>query len=84
MAQSIFPALRYRDARAAIEWLTNAFGFEPTMVVDGENGSVAHAELKYGDEWVMLASVSEGEGRLPQPPGGSSDYNSRQRPGYAL
>jgi uncharacterized glyoxalase superfamily protein PhnB len=75
MAQSIFPALRYRDARAAIDWLVGTCGFEPTMVVEGEDGTVAHAELKHGDDWVMLGSASEGsDARLPQPPGGSSVY----------
>jgi uncharacterized glyoxalase superfamily protein PhnB len=28
MAQTIFPALRYRDAEAALEWLEQAFGAE--------------------------------------------------------
>src|SRR4051794_32862206 len=30
--QTIFPALRYRDAPAAIDWLGRAFGFEARMV----------------------------------------------------
>jgi uncharacterized glyoxalase superfamily protein PhnB len=29
----IIPALRYRDAAAAIDWLCNAFGFSKHMVV---------------------------------------------------
>jgi uncharacterized glyoxalase superfamily protein PhnB len=33
--QTIFPALHFRDAHAAIEWLARAFGFERRMVVDG-------------------------------------------------
>jgi uncharacterized glyoxalase superfamily protein PhnB len=75
MAQSIYPALRYEDPRAAIDWLTEKLGFEATMVVDGEHGSVTHAELRHGDEWVMLGSTSNGsDGRLPQPAGGSSVY----------
>jgi uncharacterized glyoxalase superfamily protein PhnB len=53
---TIFPSLRYRDARRAIEFLQEAFGFEATMVVDGENGTVAHAELWYGDGAVMLGT----------------------------
>jgi uncharacterized glyoxalase superfamily protein PhnB len=75
MAQSIYPALRYRDARAAIDWLVNSFGFEPTMVVDGPGESVAHAQLRFGEDWVMVGSESDGsDERLPQPAGGSSVY----------
>jgi uncharacterized glyoxalase superfamily protein PhnB len=75
MAQSIFPALRYRDARAAIDWLAKAFGFEATLVVDSPGESVAHAELKLGDDWVMLGSESDGsDERLPHKAGGSSVY----------
>src|SRR5829696_3965260 len=58
--QSIFPVLKYDDARAAIEFLEAAFGFERHAVYDGEDGGVAHAELRLGDEYVMLGSTSEG------------------------
>ena len=32
---SIIPAMRYRDAAAAIDWLCRAFGFERHLVVPG-------------------------------------------------
>jgi uncharacterized glyoxalase superfamily protein PhnB len=53
---SIFPSLRYKDAPRAIEFLEQAFGFKRQMVVDGENGTIAHAELAYGDGMVMLGT----------------------------
>ena len=34
-------AIFYNDARAAIDWLAKAFGFEARLVVDGPNGVVA-------------------------------------------
>lgn len=71
--QTIFPALRYRDAPAAIEWLGRAFGFEPRTVVDGEGGAVAHAELVLGNAMIMLGSVREGDAYAP-PPGGGAAY----------
>jgi uncharacterized glyoxalase superfamily protein PhnB len=71
--QTIFPAYRYRDARAAIDWLGRAFGFEPRMVVDGPNGTVAHAELVVGGAMVMLGSARDGDGYAP-PPGGAAAY----------
>ena len=53
---SVIPSLRYNDARRAVEWLQEAFGFEPQMVVDGEGDTVVHAELTYGDGMVMLGT----------------------------
>ena len=42
---TVIPGMRYRDAPAAIEWLCRAFGFKTHLVVAGENGSIAHAQL---------------------------------------
>ncbi|HVY96639.1 MAG TPA: VOC family protein [Solirubrobacterales bacterium] len=53
---TFYPTLRYRDARAAIAWLQDAFGFEAGMVVDGEGDEVVHAQLAFGDGIVMLGS----------------------------
>jgi uncharacterized glyoxalase superfamily protein PhnB len=54
---TVVPCLRYRDARAAIAWLCEVFGFEPHLVVDGEDGTVIHAELSFGNGMIMLGSV---------------------------
>jgi len=54
--QHVFPGLRYTDAPAAIEWLGEAFGFEPRQVVDGPDGTIAHAELQLGPGMIMLGS----------------------------
>ena len=51
------PFLRYDDAPAAIEFLKNAFGFEEKLVVPGEDGRIAHAELTFGRGMVMLGST---------------------------
>ena len=54
---TVFPSLRYRDAKRAIAFLQEAFGFEAKMVVDGENDTIVHAELTYGpDGMVMLGT----------------------------
>jgi uncharacterized glyoxalase superfamily protein PhnB len=57
----IVPALRYRDAPKAIDWLCQAFGFEQHIVVSGKPGTVEHAELSLGDQMIMLGSVRESE-----------------------
>jgi uncharacterized glyoxalase superfamily protein PhnB len=55
---TIIPALRYRDAPAAIEWLCRAFGFEKQAVHADERGLVQHAQLVFGNGMVMLSSVA--------------------------
>ncbi|MEL7485714.1 MAG: VOC family protein [Pseudomonadota bacterium] len=54
---AIIPTLRYKNARAAIDWLCEAFGFEARLVVSGETDDiVTHAQLVYGDGMIMLGS----------------------------
>lgn len=62
---TVIPALRYRDAKAAIEWLGRAFGFEAQLVVPGEGSQIVHAQLRFGNGMIMLGSVKDDEfGRL--------------------
>jgi uncharacterized glyoxalase superfamily protein PhnB len=66
---TIIPCMRYRDAPAAIEWLSRAFGFERQLVVPNEDGTIAHAQLGYGNGMIMLSSVFDTEyGRLVKQP----------------
>ena len=58
---TVIPCLRYRDAQSAIEWLCRAFGFEKHLVVPGEGGTIAHAELSFGNGMIMLGSVKKSE-----------------------
>ena len=54
---SVIPCLRYRDAPAAIEWLCSTFGFQKHLVVPGENNTVLHAQLSFGNGMLMLGST---------------------------
>src|SRR5688572_11019225 len=68
---TIIPVLRYRDAPVAIEWLCQTFGFEKNLVVPNEDGSIAHAQLSFGNRMIMLGSVPKQEtdfGRLMKHP----------------
>lgn len=56
---NIFPFLRYQDAPAAIEWLATAFGFERHAVYPGNDGTIAHAQLRLGAGIVMLGSARD-------------------------
>ena len=58
---AIIPGLRYVDAPAAIDWLCAAFGFKKHMVVPGENGQIAHAQLTFRNSMIMLGSARDGE-----------------------
>jgi uncharacterized glyoxalase superfamily protein PhnB len=59
MAPNIYPALGYRDAKRAIAWLCEAFGFEERVVYQSEDRDVAHAELSLGPGIIMLGSASD-------------------------
>jgi uncharacterized glyoxalase superfamily protein PhnB len=58
---TVVPCLRYRDAPKAIEWLCLVFGFEKLLVVPNVDGTIAHAQLSFGNGMVMLSSVSNAE-----------------------
>ncbi len=58
---SIIPCLTYRDAPAAIDWLCRAFGFEKKVAYEGQDGTIAHAELRLGPGYVMLGSQKQDE-----------------------
>ena len=68
MPKDIYPIFQYRDARAAIDWLERAFGFERVNVYDGPDGTVAHAELRYGDGTIMIGSARAANARTHRRP----------------
>jgi uncharacterized glyoxalase superfamily protein PhnB len=53
---TIIPALRYRDAHAAIQWLCNVLGFNQHAMYPGPNNTVGHAELTLNGGMIMLGS----------------------------
>jgi uncharacterized glyoxalase superfamily protein PhnB len=55
--QSIYPAVRYRNARAAIKWLTSVLGFQEHEVYPGEGESIVHAQLAIAGNLIMLGSL---------------------------
>jgi uncharacterized glyoxalase superfamily protein PhnB len=56
-----YPALFYRDAGAAIEFLKRAFGFEELMV-HRDGPVVVHAELRLGEAVVMPSTAKPERG----------------------
>ncbi len=74
---NIIPALRYRDALAAISWLCESLGFKEHVVFEAE-GVVHHAELTYGTGMIMIGSYREGPfDKLTKMPSDVDNYNTQ-------
>jgi uncharacterized glyoxalase superfamily protein PhnB len=58
---TVMPALRYRNAPGAIDWLCQVFGFERHALYANPDGTVAHAELTLNGGMIMLGSAKEDE-----------------------
>lgn len=56
---SIYPTLRYTDAKAAIAFLTNAFGLVEEHVSNADDGSIGHAELSWNGGILMLGTRAD-------------------------
>ncbi len=60
----------YVDPKAALTWLEAAFGFEPTMVILGGDGSLMHSEMRFGDSLVMVGNEWDAMHKSPRSLGG--------------
>jgi len=59
MSNRIIPTMKYENAPVAMEWLSEAFGFEQHLVVTGNNGQIEHAQLILDGDMIMLGSARE-------------------------
>ena len=46
---AFIPSLAYKDNRAALKWLQEAFGFEPSEILTDAEDHIVHAEMTHGD-----------------------------------
>lgn len=53
---SLISALFYRDPKAALKWLEEAFGFETFMLIEDADGNLAHSEMRFGNAAVMIGT----------------------------
>jgi uncharacterized glyoxalase superfamily protein PhnB len=58
-SQQIVPMLSYENGVEAMRWLCEAFGFVETTKMLDESGRLAHGELSYGANIIMLASPTK-------------------------
>lgn len=52
---TIYPALRYQDPNAAVDWLSKAFGFTQEEIFHDDDGVVQHAVLSLGAGKIMVS-----------------------------
>lgn len=74
---NIIPALRYKDALKAIDWLCDTLGFKRHVVFESD-GIVHHAELTFGNGMIMVGSSREGPfDALTKMPAEIGNYNTQ-------
>src|ERR1700677_3906310 len=64
MASPFTPVVFYRDPKAALHWLEQAFGFETSMLVTDKEGRVGHAEMSFGEGRIGIGEEFGAEGLL--------------------
>jgi uncharacterized glyoxalase superfamily protein PhnB len=58
----LFPVLRYRNPRAAIDFLVAAFGCTVRAIHESPAGEIVHAELNLANGVLMLGDISAESG----------------------
>jgi uncharacterized glyoxalase superfamily protein PhnB len=75
---TVIPALRYKDAQAAIEWLCNVLGCTKHVVYANPDGTIAHAELALGGGMIMLGTAKDDlYGQWMRSPGDLGEMETR-------
>lgn len=67
---NLISAVVYRDPKAAIRFLEEAFGFELFMLLEDDQGNPVHTEMRLGDCVVMVGYEWSDEYRSPASVGG--------------
>lgn len=65
-------ALCYREPKAALKFLEAAFGFELVMLIEDEQGNLAHSEMRFGDSLIMVGNEWTEDHRSPSSIGGKN------------
>jgi uncharacterized glyoxalase superfamily protein PhnB len=69
---AFIPSLVYKDNRAALKWLREAFGFEVSEVLTDSQDNIVHAEMTFADGVIMIGNEWIAWTRSPQSIGGSN------------
>ena len=58
-------ALCYRDPKAALKFLEAGFGFELVMLIEDDQGNLAHSEMAFGDALIMIGNEWSADHKSP-------------------
>jgi uncharacterized glyoxalase superfamily protein PhnB len=72
MAIGFRSALFYQDPKAALRWLEEAFGFELSMLLEDAEGNVAHSQMSFGGDSVMIGQEWSADHQSPKSVGGKN------------
>ena len=65
-------AISYRDPKAALRWLEEAFGFEPFMVILDADENLLHSEMRFHDGVIMVGTEWSEDHKSPRSVGGKN------------
>jgi uncharacterized glyoxalase superfamily protein PhnB len=65
---TVWPSLRYSDARAAIRFIVDVLGFSERLVVDGEADQVRHCQLDWPPGGGLMLGSGDGGGVFEKVP----------------
>jgi uncharacterized glyoxalase superfamily protein PhnB len=68
---ALVSAVCYRDPKAALKWLTEAFGFETVMLIE-EDGKLAHSQMRFENGLVMVGNEWSADHKSPASIGGKN------------
>lgn len=69
---SLASAICYRDPRQALKFLEAAFGFELAMLIEDNQGNIAHSEMRFGDTLIMIGNEWSEDHKSPASVGGKN------------
>lgn len=67
---NLMSAVVYRDPKAALKFLEAAFGFELFMLIEDDQGNLAHSEMRLGESALMVGYEWSDEYKSPASIGG--------------
>lgn len=69
---SLISAVCYRDPKAALHWLEDAFGFELFMLIEDQDGALIHSEMRFGNAAIMIGNEWSADHKSPASLGGKN------------
>ncbi|HXI87563.1 MAG TPA: VOC family protein [Parvularculaceae bacterium] len=69
---SLTSAVSYKNPKAALDWLEQAFGFERAMIITDKEGNIGHSEMRFGDNLIMIGGEWSVDHKSPASIGGKN------------